>query len=75
MGRVSGKSPGSYVTGLVYLQKNLIVAQGGKPSPGMKVLDLAAASRWQINSTGSLSGRGGATVSNEISKQTGSRFW
>lgn len=68
-GKVSGKSI-AHVTGLVYSQEPAaqMVAQVAHPSPGMKVLDLAAAPGGKTTHLLSYLGNQGLLVSNEIHK-------
>ena len=69
-GKVSGKSP-EHVTGLVYSQEPAaqIVAQVAQPSPGMKVLDLAAAPGGKSTQLAAYLAGEGILVSNEISNK------
>ena len=69
-GKVSGKSP-EHVTGLVYSQEPAaqMVAQVAQPSPGMKVLDLAAAPGGKSTQLAAYLAGEGLLVSNEISSK------
>ena len=69
-GKVSGKSP-EHVTGLVYSQEPAaqMVAQVAQPSPGMKVLDLAAAPGGKSTQLAAYLANQGVLVSNEISSK------
>ena len=69
-GKVSGKSP-EHATGLVYSQEPAaqMVAQVAKPSPGMKVLDLAAAPGGKSTQLAAYLAGEGLLVSNEISSK------
>ena len=69
-GKVSGKSP-EHVTGLVYSQEPAaqMVAQVAKPSPGMKILDLAAAPGGKSTQLAAYLAGEGFLVSNEISNK------
>lgn len=69
-GKVSGKSP-EHVTGLVYSQEPAaqMVAQIAQPSPGMKVLDLAAAPGGKSTQLAAYLANQGILVSNEISSK------
>ena len=69
-GKVSGKSP-EHVTGLVYSQEPAaqMVAQVAQPSPGMKVLDLAAAPGGKSTQLAAYLAGEGLLVSNEISNK------
>ena len=68
-GKVSGKSV-AHVTGLVYSQEPAaqMVAQVAHPSPGMKVLDLAAAPGGKTTHLLSYLDNQGLLISNEIHK-------
>ena len=69
-GKVSGKSP-EHATGLVYSQEPAaqMVAQVAQPSPGMKVLDLAAAPGGKSTQLAAYLAGEGLLVSNEISSK------
>ena len=69
-GKVLGKSP-EHVTGLVYSQEPAaqMVAQVAQPSPGMKVLDLAAAPGGKSTQLAAYLAGDGLLVSNEISSK------
>ena len=69
-GKVSGKSP-EHVTGLIYSQEPAaqMVAQVAQPSPGMKVLDLAAAPGGKSTQLAAYLAGEGILVSNEISNK------
>jgi len=69
-GKVSGKSS-EHVTGLVYSQEPAaqMVAQVAQPSPGMKVLDLAAAPGGKSTQLAAYLAGEGILVSNEISNK------
>ena len=69
-GKVSGKSP-EHATGLVYSQEPAaqMVAQVAQPSPGMKVLDLAAAPGGKSTQLAAYLANQGVLVSNEISSK------
>lgn len=69
-GKVSGKSV-EHVTGLVYSQEPAaqMVGQVAAPTPGMKVLDLAAAPGGKSTHLLSYLDNSGLLVSNEISKK------
>jgi len=74
-GKVSGKSP-EHATGLVYSQEPAaqMVAQVAQPSPGMKVLDLAAAPGGKSTQLAAYLAGEGLLVSNEISDRLAKVF-